>query len=354
MATIDQIVNVVISLQSTAVPQVGFGIPMILGTSSVISPDLIRFYTSTDAMLEDGWLSTDAEYIHAAKAFSQAIRPTQVAIGRRNGGTMAADIAAIQAVTNGDSWYGLIITSKVKADILAAAAYIETQKKIFVACSSDSDIPTAATGDLMTALKGFSYKRTALIYTLDALNAAEGPDAAWVGGQLPQTPGASTWKFKQLVGIAPDNYTGTQRNILVGDPPAGITGKNANIYETVGGVNITEEGWMAGGQFIDITVGIDWLQAEIQTNIYALLVSNPKVPYTDAGGAALQNEITKAIKQGIANGLIDGKSPYSVTVPPVLEESSNNRAIRYLPDATFSCRFSGAYHFIKVTGTVTT
>lgn len=354
MATIDQIVNVVISLQSATVPQAGFGIPMILGSSSVISPDLIRFYTSTTAMLDDGWVTTDPEYIHAVRAFSQALRPLQIAVGRRSGGTMAADIAAIQAVTNGDSWYGLILTSKVTQDILDAAAYIETQKKIYIACSSDATIPTTATGDVLSLLKALAYKRTALMFTKSAPNAALGPDAAWAGGQLPNTPGASTWKFKQLVGTSPDQYTGTQRNIVIGDPPAGLTGKNGNIYEVVGGVNITEEGWMVGGQFIDITVGIDWLQSEIQNNIYTLLVSNPKIPYTDDGGAVIQNAVVQAIKQGIANGLIDGKTPYQVVVPPVLDENPADRAMRYLPDVTFECRFSGAYHFIKVTGVVTT
>lgn len=353
MPAIDQIVNVVISLQGASVPQAGFGIPLILGSSSVISPDLIRYYSSTSAMLADGWVGTEPEYLHAVRAFAQDLSPLQVAIGRRSGGTMAADIAAIQNAPNGNAWYGLVITSKVASDILAAAAYIETQKKIFIACSADANVLSAPSGDVISQLKALNYNRTGTIYTKDAGNAANGPDAAWVGGQLPQTPGSSTWKFKQLNGINSDSYTDTERNKVIGSPPAAIVGKNGNIYESVGGVKITEEGWMASGRFIDVTVGVDWLQAEIQTNIYALLVGNPKIPYTDQGASVIYSAVQAAIKQGITNGLIDGKSAYTISTPPVLGENPTDRANRFYPDVTFECRFAGAFHFVKVTGTVT-
>ncbi len=354
MPSIDQIVNVVISLASSAVPRAGFGIPLILGTSTtVLSAGEFAFYSSTTEMLEDGWQTTDPEYIHATRAFAQDLSPQTIMVARRAGGTLAADIAAIQDQAQGNSWYCLILCSKVAADILAAAEYIETQKKIFIAASADSNVPTTATGDVMSQLKDFGYDRTGLFYTEASGNAALGPDAGWAGGQLPQTPGASTWKFKQLDGIDPDDFSSSERTRLIGNPPAGIVGKNANIYETVGGVNITEEGWMASGRFIDVTIGLDWLESEIQANIYDLLVGNPKLPYTDQGAAALQGAVITAIKQGIANGLIDGQTAYSVTVDPVLDVSAANRASRYYPNVSFDCRFSGAFHFVKVTGRVT-
>jgi hypothetical protein len=348
-SAIDQIVNIQIDQQTTAVPQTGFGVPLILGSSSVISPDVIRYYTDTASMLADGWSVNDPEYKKAVAAFSQALTPDQVGIGRRLGGSMASDIAAIQAVS--DIWYGLSLTSSVAQDILDAAAYIETQKKIYVACSHDAAVPTTATGDVLSELKALGYNRTALIFTFTSGNAAAGPDSGWLGGQLPQVPGSSTWKFKQLVGVAPDAYTGTQRNIMIGTP--GVPGKNGNIYETVGGVNITEEGWMVSGKFIDITVGIDWLESTMQTNVYSLLVANPKIPYTDQGAAVIQNAVFQTIQQGVANGLIDGGSPITVEVPTVLSVSQTLRAERVFEFVTFECRLSGAFHFIKIKGTVT-
>lgn len=442
MSQEDQIVNIQVQLQTKAVPQPSFSIPMVLGSANRFSPDLIRYYTDPSGMLTDGFLTSDPEYKHAVAAFSQALRPVQIAVGNRqakvaqidtitptpvnshvykikidgveysytadgsataaeivtglsslvNGDTAAPaaatgsvtliltaktagtgfttdtesdanlalvhttanygvvdDLVAIQLVS--DLWYGLDLCSTADDDILNAASWIETQKKIFIGSTKDSTIPTSSATDIASVLKGKAYTRTALMFTLLQANLDNGIAAAWLGGQMPQTPGASTWKFKQLVGITPDVYNATQRNFLIGVP--GTPQKNANLYETVGGVNITEEGWMVGGQFIDITVGIDWFISVAQGNIYTLLVQNPKIPFTDQGGAVVQNAIIQAIKQGIDNGLIDGKTAYNVTVPSVLNVPTQDRANRILSGVTFSFRLAGAFHFIKVQGTVT-
>lgn len=438
MSAIDQIVQITISQLTQAVPQVGFGIPLILGDSNVFD-ETYKAYTSPAGMLSDGFTTSDAEYIHAVELCSQELSPIQFLVGKRStpvaqvdtitpvavdahhyivtiddveydylsGGsaTAAQIVTGLKALINADSdaavtasgtttliltadvagaafitsinadanmtlvhttasngvvddiaaviaennnWYGLILTSKTNADILQAAAYIETLKKIYICASNNASIPTSATDDIATTLKGRGYKRTGMLYHGAP---STGPDAAWVGGQLPQTPGASTWKFKELVGIDPSVLSESVRTILIGIP--GVPGKNVNIYETVGGANITEEGFMVGGQFIDITVGIDWLESTIQTNVFSALQSAPKVPYTDQGAAVIENAIRAAIVEGIGNGLIDGDTEYEVSVPPVLSVSTNNRANRILPDVTFNCRLAGAFHFIQIAGVVT-
>lgn len=258
------------------------------------------------------------------------------------------DINAILNATNGNNWYGLALCSNTDGDILQAAALIETLEKIFVAVTGDANVPTSSSGDIASVLKGKGYKRTALMYSSD--QAAAGMDAAWLGGQLPQVPGSSTWKFKQLVGINPDTFTDNQRLILIGQP--GSPGKNVNIYETVGGQAITEEGFMVGGQFIDITVGIDWLKSTMQTNVYGLLVQAPKIPYTNQGAAVVENAVRQTLLQGAANGLIDPTS-IQVSVPDIPSGvSAADRAERLLPGVKFSCRLAGAFHFIQINGTV--
>lgn len=347
MSAINQIVQVQISQQTQAVPQAGFGIPLIIGTSNRIGSDFIRYYSSTAGMLSDGFLTSDPEYIYASKAFSQALAPQLVGIGKRTGGSMATDLQNI--INQSNLWYALVLTDNTDADILAAAAFIETVQKIMVVASGDAAIPTSATNDLATTLKNLGYKRTALMYS--ASQASLGMDAAWVGGMLPTTPGAATWKFKQLVGISPDTFTDSQRTILIGVP--GAPGKNVNIYETVGGVNITEEGFMVGGQFIDVTIGIDWLVSTIQTNVFSSLVNLPKIPYTDQGVAVVEAQIRASLLEGITNGLIDGNTAFSVNAPLVLNVPFNDRAERLLPDVTFNCRLAGALHFIQIQGVVT-
>lgn len=444
---LDQIVDIVITQQTAAVPQAGFGVPLIVGPKGFTNSDVLRYYTSAKAMLADGFTTSDAEYKYAVEAFEQALSPTQVGIGKRTtavtqvdtitptavnltlykvtldgvdysytsdasatvseivAGLLAlvnADSAAPAAATgtvtliltgktagqgfttsinanpdmalvhttpnngivddlvailnapNGDLWYGLALCSNVVGDILQAAAFIETLKKIYVAASGDSAIDSGSTSDVASVLKGKGYKRTALFFSPGSYNL--GVDAAWLGGQLPQTPGASTWMFKSLVGITPDSYTSNQRTTLIGVPGVS-TGKGVNIYETVGGVAITENGWMVGGQYIDITVGIDWLQSTMQNNIYSLLVNNPKIPYTDKGISVIENAVRQTLKQGSddgGTGLLDHTS-IQVTTEAVADIPTSDRAARILPAGavTFSARLTGAFQNIVINGTVT-
>lgn len=457
MATaLDQIVNIQITQETQAVPQAGFGIPLIVGpTGFGVSPDILRYYTSPQAMLSDGFLTSDPEYIYAVEAFEQDLSPTQVGVGKRTSAIAQVDTLAVSTLvsshlytfeinlvvvsytsTGGDTqqsiltalyvallaafpsgapvtgvvtgtgagalltltssiagngvsysavdadllhanlvpnhgiandlqsiinvpvignlWYGLALCSNTVADILEAASFIETLQKIFIGASGDSAIDSTSVTDVASVLKGKGYKRTALMFSPGSFNL--GIDAAWLGGQLPQIPGASTWKFKRLTGISPDSYTASQKAILTGVPGVS-TGKTVNIYETVGGQNITEEGWMVGGQFIDITVGIDWLVSTMQNNVYSNLVNSPKIPYTDKGVAVIENAVRQTLKQGSddgGSGLIDATS-IEVSVVPVSSIPANTRAQRILPagSVTFTCRLTGAFHFIVINGIVT-
>lgn len=262
--------------------------------------------------------------------------------------SIVQDIITVQNTPGiGNIWYGLSICSQSNADIEQVAAYIETQLKIFIGAPTDASILTSSTTDVASILKGKGYKRTALIY---CGTANDGREAAWLGGQLPQVPGSNTWDFKTLVGITPDTFNDTQRQEAIGIPLE--PGKNCNIYETVGGVNITENGFMCGGQYIDITVGLDWLSSTLQTNVFALMVQSPKIPYTNQGIAVIENAVHQTLLQGVANGLIDGNSPITVSAPDVLSIPQNDRAARLLPNVTFSCRLAGAIQNVIINGTV--
>lgn len=260
---------------------------------------------------------------------------------------VANDIAAIKA--QNDTWYGWMVALATDADILQAAAWTEAQKKIFLGTSSSSGIGTSSTSDVASKMKNAGYARSGVCFSPGA--STDGVEAAWMGGQLPQTPGSNNWAFKTLAGIAADSLTDTQRSNAIGNPVAGIAGKNANIHTPVGGVNITQMGTMAGGQFIDITVGVDWLQAVIQTNLFSFLANSPKIPFTDAGTAVLISGVRAAIDQGVNNGLID-PAGISVTADAVADVSTNQRAQRIAPTINFACRLQGAFNAVQVDGTV--
>ena len=80
MSTLDQIASIQISLASSGLSQVGFGVPLILGyTPTWIERS--RTYTDIDGVAAD-FATTAVEYRAALVLFGQNPRPEKVVIGR--------------------------------------------------------------------------------------------------------------------------------------------------------------------------------------------------------------------------------------------------------------------------------
>jgi hypothetical protein len=354
MATIDNLIQVTISNETAAVSLPSFGTPLILGTTDPgwDADDVVHSYSDPAGMLADGYKVDSPEYAAALAMCSGTISPATFLVGRRiSANTPAQDLANVSGQNN--TWYCVVLAEPSDDDILDLAPNVEGMKKILLVSSATASIATDATDDLASKLKAAGYNRTGVVFTANKNGIAE---AAWVGSQLPQTPGSNTWAYKTLPGVTADALSQNQLSYLYGTPIAGVPGKNVNTYTTVGGTPVTYPGLMASGQYIDITIGIDWLQANIQTAIYALLSSTAKVPYTDAGGAMLMSVVRGVLAQAETNGLIDGKdadNPITVTMDSVDAVSRAQRAARIAPTIRFSCRLQGAMQSVRIAGVVT-
>jgi len=269
-------------------------------------------------------------------------------------GLILGDVTASDTVTNdldaiqneNSDWYALAYTDRTQAIVESIAAWTESQTKIFGTASSNSDIIDIAVGadttSIAAVLNQLGYVRTFVMYHDDA--DSDFPECAWFGRVLPTLPGSVNWKFKTLASISYSDLTTTQSQ--------NARNKKANTYEFIGGVGITREGTMAQGEFIDIIRGVDWLTAQIQQNVYALLVNVDKVPYTDAGIASVEAEIRRALELGINNNFIAENPAYTISVPKASEVSAANKAARLLQDVSFQATLSGAINVVEINGIV--
>lgn len=250
-------------------------------------------------------------------------------------------INAVSLVNN--SWYAVMIESHTDADILAVAGQVEGLKKIFATSSSASDIKTTSTTDVFSQLRALGYQRTFGVWSADA--DTQYPEAAWVGYQLQEQPGSNTWAYKALAGVTVSTLSDTEA--------ANIQAKSASTYERVGGLNSTIGAKMFGGEWIDVIIFVDWLEARMKERLWSRLVNSKKIPYTAAGAAIIEAEIRAQLNDGIRVGGLSAVPAPTVVVPDVLSLSTNTRAQRIFEGITFSARLAGAIHFIKVQGTVT-
>lgn len=249
-------------------------------------------------------------------------------------------IAAIE--TENDVWYGVVATTHEPADVLAIAEAIHARSKVFGTSTQDPEVLTTTLDDIGGQLFERSYDRTFWVYSPFADE--DYPEAAWMGSQLPMTPGSNTWAYKQATGVRPANLTDTQKT--------NIRNKNGNTVTRRAGVVIFEDGRMADGEWIDTTIGIDWWTARVQEAIFFRLINSRKVPMTRAGASVIETEIRSVNALGVANGLIADDTPATVTAPDPLRIPANMRAQRTLGDFRVRYRLAGAVHKVLVDAVV--
>jgi len=254
-------------------------------------------------------------------------------------GGIVLDIQAVQA--ENDDWYGLTTTVQSKAVIAAAAVYIETVKKIYLASTLDADVVAKTAGNIAETLNTAGYARTGLMFHYKAN--VQYPAAAWQGDALPTDPGSITWKFRELNAVDYQDLNATERNNL--------ESYSCNMYVQEAGLSFTQEGYTSSGEFIDITRLSDWTVARIQERVFGSMISADKIPYTDAGVAVIQNDVDAVLKQGVTNGGYVEGTP-TVTVPKVADVPVVDRANRLLPDVEFTADLAGAIHSTTISGVV--
>ena len=276
---------------------------------------------------------------------------------------------ALAAITDANpDWYLLLITERTDPEIETAARYIETVRKVFLAQSSDTQIvdvpfdPGNIDTDIAARLHGLGLARTGVVYHP---NNAEPLAAPWAGRLLPEVPASNTWKFKTLRAIGSTELSTTQLNNLRGNPQTTDQGKAANAYVPMAGRNITIEGTVAGGEFLDVVRGIDKLHQDIQARTAGTLLRNPKVPFTQAGIQLLAADTDAALKASTREGLVatsrvteEGETQipaYTVTPPAISEIPIASREKRLIPAANpirFEATLAGAIHVVNVNGTL--
>lgn len=253
---------------------------------------------------------------------------------------VATDLAAI--VLERADWYGLLTHFNSIAYVQAAAAWIEANKRLYIASTCDSAVRNTAssgTDDVGEALKASAYKKTALI---DAVGSGDFADAAAMGRVFPYTPGEETWKFKTLAGVPVASYTSTQR--------ANLRSKNVNFYEATAGVNMLEEGYCSSGDYIDFVRYIDFVEARIQEGVFVDLSTATKVPFTDKGIAVVGARVAAQLQSDEGRGAL--APGWTVTVPKASDVSPADKASRTLRNVRFTAVYAGAIHKVVIEGVV--
>jgi hypothetical protein len=270
-------------------------------------------------------------------------------------GGIASDLTALQLID--DDWYGIINPYNSSAEILAAAAWTESAKKLFPNQSQDTPIvntaPTGAT-DIAAKLEAASYTRSPCIFHPDN---AEFADAAWFASRSTFTPGQETWAYATLAGIAVTTLTPTQMGNASGTP-AGLyaDGKCCNIYVNLAGANKVYPGTLPCREFVDIVRLNDWITSNMQADVGNPML-NPtgggKLPFDDGGIIAVKAAMLSTLMVAVGNhGLVADPKP-TVGGPRARDVAPSNKRARLLTPMTFNGTYADAIQAAAIVGVLT-
>lgn len=315
-----------------------FGVPLILEENATTA----KSYTECNSLAEvvtAGFATTSKVYKAANTIFMQNNAPAKIAVCATDG-TTATWLNSVDNVNK--DWRQLIVVTESSSEAISVSAImakVETldNKLYFADLEADDSTSLTVTG----------INRTVLFYC-DATTDYPAPAAALVGATAGLPVGSITYKNMILKGITPQKLTDTEISAI--HTKGGIT------FVTKAGDNVTTEGKVAGGEYIDIIDAKDYVISNLEYNTQKTLNNSNKIPYDNNGIAQLQSICENVLKEAYNNGIIasteDGTPDYSVNYALREQVSDSDRVARKYIGGQFSFKLSGAIHEVEIKGEI--
>ena len=339
-----------------------FGNLLIVGpapASEAASAAPIAVYSGLDEVTEAGFVTTgenaDPVGVAARVAFSQKPEPTAIYIAVIQDGETAAKAVERAVATSG--WWAVCPAGVEKSQYEAIAAYIETQEKVFIYSELDffagAKPAAAVTGKYFRTIGVFG-KESSAQETDEIPEANQYINVAFAAVWFNYQSGTETTAYKSLTGIHPSKLSANEM--------AALDDANLNYYVTVGSRDLTAGGKVMYGEWADVIRFRDWLKNDMQMRVVDLFATNSKIPFTDGGIAAIQNQMLASLKAGQDIGGIaeeefdkDGNTipGYTTAVPTAASLTAAQKSTRKLTGLTFKARLASAIHLTELDGTLT-
>jgi len=210
---------------------------------------------------------------------------------------------ACVARVDGLGWYAVTFAASrvlTDAEHVAVAGYIEAAdyKHLYgITTAEQTCLDPANATDIGSVMMQGAYYRVVIQWSLTNPYAI----CSFFGRALTVNFNGSnttlTMKFKVEPTVFPEILTASEATTLAD--------KRINVYAQYNnGAAITQEGVMSGPAYFDEMHGLDWLSNRIQTDLFNVLYTSPKIPQTNPGVHVLVTTCDGALSQGVTNGLI--------------------------------------------------
>ncbi len=341
---LNRIVDVNITRGTRGIASANFSTPLLVTKTAT---SRIAVYGSAKEVSDAGYAESSVEYLGALAHFTQDNYPAEFKIGQwdtSGAETLSQAMDAIFAEDN--QWYGICLGHvDTVADYTTLAVWAKVNGKFVFAGDASG---TQATS---TALNSATANKACVMENSKLRDAGEGvkgfADVAFCSAILGQLVGSYTTDCTKLKSTYIDSYTTAQMNSAFN--------QNANFFHQFYSVNITEEGRVTdgntprNGEWIDVEIGLDWLETRIQEAIFKTIVNSAKIPYTDEGTNTLEVTVAEVLKSAKDNGFL---ADYTTTREPVSEQSDQDKADRKYNGLSWEATLANAVHTVTINGNV--
>ena len=359
MPSLQDIVQVNITLESSALSVKGFNSLLIAGKSQSFAEGQpmsftvgeVRKYTSLAQVQADSGIKSDGVvYDMASVAFAQQPSTAAVYIGYAKDTTSDADVSIeaddiIALRASNDEWFGYVSEFNDATSIATQDTSLNGEKYGFY-------LIEGAVDSIPSGLDSLSHY-SSLWHTKSTDQKAKLVQVAVASRLLALKPGSYTGAYKTLEGVSASQYTSTEEGLL--RPTDGTPAHRINQYSTVAGRAITWEAVTASTAilgFIDTYIGQLYLQARLEEDIFAQLARSPKIPYTDAGVQTLTSTIQLRLNESVRDGFLKASPAPVVQAPRINEIPDTVTSSRQLPDINFVAETAGAIHTVIIDGKI--
>lgn len=314
-----------------------FGVPLILEENATTE----KSYTECSNLSEvitAGFADTTKTYKAANTLFMQDDAPLKIVVCATSG---TAETWLNDINNTVLDWRQLIVVnnSETSTNHEGIMAKIETlDNKLYFA-----DLPTSNSTEFSVS----GINRTILFYC-DPTEDHPSPSAALVGATAGLPVGNITYKNMILKGLSPQKLTDSEITA--------IHNKGGITFITKAGDNVTTEGKVAGGEYIDIVDSKDYIISQLEFRTQNLLNTSNKVPYDNSGIALLQSICEDVLKDAYNNGIIaskeDGSPAYTVNYALRENVSDEDKVARKYVGGSFTFMLQGAIHTAEIIGEI--
>jgi hypothetical protein len=295
-----------------------------------------RVYSEAAEMIADGYTVNDPEYKIVSKYQSQEVKSADLVV--YTGDDANPEEVLLNDAKSQIDCYGLLNTSRIKADLQATGDWALANEKMFIGGTDDVTIGAARN----------NIREAYFLHTNNALFAEAGVS----GLCFPQDIGSITWKWQEPAGMIAAAFTATQLNT--------IKTNNCQTFESVGGYVMSNNGITTGGQFIDIIMIRDLIYARL---FEALIFEfrGGKVSLDNPGlmriEAVMRNVFGLIGKAGIIAPVVTEKDKvnsdmgayqYMLTIPDYNDIATADIALRKATGIKAKVRASGKMHSVDI------